>query len=55
MNEIWGKARKKPVVVKFRDVNPKSEKEQFEEIHTREGTLRGYVGKDLWNKTGLLK
>jgi len=55
---IWRKARKKPVVVEFREVEPKenlgtcasteiiSGPRMGESIKTREGTLYGYVGED---------
>jgi len=38
----WGKARKKPVTVKFREVEGEEET-----IETREGTLKAYKGKDF--------
>ena len=41
----WGKARKLPVEVEYREVNPVT----FggaEYIKTREGTIVGYVGQD---------
>ena len=42
-NEIaWGKARKRPVIVEFREVIGEKE-----EIETREGKLYGYAGKDV--------
>jgi len=37
----WGKAKKKPVVVEFREVNGDKEA-----IQTREGWLMAYKGKD---------
>jgi hypothetical protein len=39
---VWQKAKKKPVVIEFREVIGEKE-----EIHTREGTLYGYGGKDV--------
>lgn len=38
----WHKARKKPVIVDWREVEGEKE-----EIHTREGTLYGYKDKDV--------
>jgi hypothetical protein len=40
----WGKARKKPVVIEFRKVQPNSAKDgiRAERIETREGVLYGY-------------
>jgi len=49
----WGKARKKPIIVEFRDVIPndfiinEGVTHAVEIIKTREGTLLGYVGSDL--------
>lgn len=37
----WKKARKKPVIIEFREANG------IESIKTREGTLRAYQGKDF--------
>lgn len=51
----WGKARKKPVVVEFREVErkdlirikyPQKIEVWGEVIETREGILYGYVGED---------
>ena len=45
----WGKARKKPVMVEYRSVNPKDLDEHgelCEFIHTREGTIVGYFDQD---------
>jgi hypothetical protein len=41
MNPLWKKARKKPVIVHYREVMGDVEK-----ILTREGSLYGYQGKD---------
>ena len=43
---MWGKARKKPVVVEFREVQC-SENQLGEWIETREGKLIGYKDQDL--------
>lgn len=48
----WRKARKKPVVIEFREAEPKDLLQvpdgsiKVEMIHTREGTLVGMPGKD---------
>ena len=42
----WGKARKKPVMVEFREVQPQTTG-GAEYIQTREGTICGYVDKDF--------
>lgn len=39
---LWKKARKKPVVISYREVIGEKE-----EIKTREGTLYAYAGKDV--------
>lgn len=46
MNKVvkWRKARKKPVIVEYREVIPNEE--GYELIHTKEGTLKAYVNKD---------
>lgn len=48
---IWGKAKKKPVVIQFREVIPNNRDmdsgKPFEQIQTREGVLRGYPDKDF--------
>ena len=60
---MWGKARKKPVVVEYREPIPNDqvavttqstagtfvgvESKFVEKINTREGTLYGYPGKDF--------
>lgn len=38
----WKKARKKPVVIQFREVIG-----EFEQVQTREGILKGFKGKDF--------
>ena len=46
----WGKARKKPIVIEFREVEPNSNLnglDRSEVIHTREGIIQGYPGKDF--------
>ena len=47
----WGKARKKPIEVEYREVNPEfidmDESGQWcEKIHTREGVLWAYQDED---------
>lgn len=44
----WRKARKKPVVIEFREVKPIFDYEGFqgELVHTREGNLVAHVGRD---------
>ena len=45
----WGKARKKPIVIEFREVEPNTNLnglDRCEVIHTREGIIQGYPGKD---------
>ena len=49
----WKKARKKPIVIEFREVEPNSEIDvkgiyvEAEKIVTREGALYGFPTKDL--------
>lgn len=43
---MWKKARKKPVVVEFREVQPHTAG-GVEYIKTREGTICGYKGQDF--------
>ena len=49
MTWTWGKARKKPIEVEFRHVNPNDigeNGELCELIHTREGTIVGHYDQD---------
>ena len=44
----WGKARKKPIVIEFREVDPNFfTSVPAEKIDTREGVLYGYPDKDF--------
>lgn len=45
----WKKARKKPIVIEFREVRPlyHGSKGPYEKIETREGVLYGWVDKDF--------
>lgn len=43
----WRKARKKPVIVEFREVEPNLKEDRREAIQTREGWLFGYVDQDF--------
>ena len=43
----WSLARKKPVVVEFREVIPNNDSQVTETIKTREGSLLGYLGRDV--------
>ena len=43
----WKKARKKPVIVEFREVEPTGASDSCECIETREGRLYGYVDQDF--------
>lgn len=47
---LWKKARKNPIIIEFRNVIPNRDlhgSTPYEEIKTREGTLRGYPQNDF--------
>ena len=43
----WGKARKKPIIIEFREVEPKVSWGNIEWVETLEGRMRGELGKDF--------
>ena len=49
--KVWRKARKKPVVVEFREVEPKEKVDlagaMGELVETREGLLSAFAGRDF--------